>query len=101
MKDWRVFITPAAERALKKLPQEVRQFVLEGFSEKIRANPFLGDQLSGPLAWLRSFHFSSKGKPYRVVYNVESETSRVIIYYAGHRAEFYERLRKHLREWKK
>lgn len=96
MQKWRVFITPAAERVVKKLPQEARHFVLEEFSTLVKKNPFIGEQLSGPLSWLRSFHFSVKGKPYRVAYEIKERELRAIIHYADYRGGFYERLRRTL-----
>lgn len=98
MKNWRVFITPIAEHSAKKLTKEVRQFVLEEFPKLVKNNPFIGDQLSGPLNWLRSFHFSIEGKPYRVVYGLDIKTSRIVIHYAGYRGGFYEKLRRALDE---
>lgn len=94
MKGWRVFITSAAEKAVKRLPLEVQNFVLIEFPEIIRKNPFAGERLSGPLNWLRSFHFSINSKPYRIAYSVDSKTSKIFIHYAGHRGSFYERLRR-------
>ena len=96
MKTWRVFVTPAADRVIWKLPKECSKFVLEKFPPAVRANPFIGKQLIGPLAWLRSFHFSIQGKPYRIAYCIDSARSEIIIHYAGYRGGFYERLRKHL-----
>lgn len=97
MADWRVFIAPAAERAARKLPAPARAFVLEAFPRQVAADPLIGEPLTGPLAWLRSFHFSSAGKPYRIAYAVESAAARIVIHYAGYRGGFYERLRKLLR----
>ena len=93
MKNWRVFITPAAERSAKKLPKEVCRFVLEEFPRIVRNNPFIGDQLSGPLDWLRSFHFLSRMGPYRIAYSLDSKTTKIVIHYAGYRGGFYEKLR--------
>ncbi len=97
MTDWRVFITPAAERAARKLPSPARTFILEEFPHRVAADPLIGEPLTAPLAWLRSFHFSSESKPYRIAYAIESSRSRIVIHYAGYRGGFYERLRKLLR----
>lgn len=91
---WRVFITPAAERALKKLPNSVRYFVENKVPSLLKLNPFVGDQLSGPLSWLRSFHFAVSGKPYRVAYSVDAKSRKVIIHFVGYRGGFYERIRR-------
>lgn len=94
MSKWRVFITPAADRAVKILPQKVQDFVLKNFSVQAKENPFIGEQLSGPLSWLRSFHFSIGGKPYRIAYELKQKEQKVVIHYADYRGGFYERLRR-------
>ncbi len=96
MKNCRVYIAPSAEREVKKLPLEVRRLVLDEFPGIVRQNPLIGELLSGPLAWLRSFHFSAKGQLYRVAYSVDAKDSRIYIHYAGPRGGFYERLRQSL-----
>ena len=89
-------MTPAAERTIKKLPKNGSVFVLEEFPMIAKANPFIGQQLSGSLSWLRSFHFAVEGKPYRIAYSVNQKREEIIIHYAGYRGGFYERLRKHM-----
>lgn len=96
MNGWRVLITPSAERAIRKLPKKCGEFVFEAFPKVAKENPLAGQQLSGPLSWLRSFHFSVEGKPYRVAYSLDSRKREIIIHYGGYRGGFYERLRKHL-----
>ena len=96
MTRWRVFITPAAERALKGLPRDVEHFILGEFAGIIRRNPFAGTQLSGPLAWLHSFHFTIGGQPYRVAYSIDRTASKILVHFVGHRSGFYERVRKRL-----
>ncbi len=93
-----VFITPAAERLLKKLPREVGIFVRTEFPPLVSINPFIGELLSSPLDLLRSFHFSRSGQPYRIAYGVEIPKERIIVYLAWHRGGFYERLRRLLRK---
>jgi len=97
MKKWRVFITPAAERAVKRLPQKVRDFVLNDFLTQVKENPFIGGQLSGPLSWLRSFHFSIGGRPHRIAYELKRKELKAIIHYVDYRGGFYERLLRLLR----
>ncbi|TRZ95400.1 hypothetical protein D4R78_03700 [bacterium] len=96
MKKWRVFITPAAERVSKKLPKKVYEFIFNKFPNQAKENPFIGEQLSGSLSWLRSFHFSIGNQPYRIAYNLDIKSQEIFIHYAGHRNDFYERLRKSL-----
>ena len=95
---WRVFITPAAERIIKKLPKGVQVFVFEDFPSLVKKNVFIGSSLSEPLSWLRSFHFHISGKLYRVAYEVDVKNKKIIIHYADYRGGFYERLRRLLHE---
>ena len=94
MRKWRVFITSAAGRVAKKLPPKVCDFILEEFPNRVKQNPFMGEQLSGPLLWLRSFHFSVDGRPYRIVYELNDKESKIIIHYADYRGGFYGRLKR-------
>ena len=95
---WRVFITPAAERIIKKLPKEAAIFILEEFPSLIKKDVLAGSPLSGPLSQLRSFHFSIAGKPYRIAYETDTKNKKVIIHYAGYRGDLYERLRRLIHE---
>ncbi len=95
MKQWRVFITPTAEKLAKNLEPKAKHFILNEFPDIVRKNPLAGDKLSGPLSWLRSFHFSSEGKPYRIAYSVNLEESEIVVHYMGYRGKFYEKLRRH------
>lgn len=96
MRVWRVFITPSAEHTTKKLPTPVATYILEDFPDQVRSNPFIGNQLSGSLAWLRSFHFSIDGTRYRIAYAIDEKASTITLHYAGPRPGFYERLKRHL-----
>ena len=56
----------------------------------------IGNQLSGSLSWLRSFHFSLNGIKYRIAYTINEGASSITIHYAGSRPGFYERLKRHI-----
>lgn len=89
-----VFITPAAERACKKLPRKVADFVFQELVGILRENPFAGKPLAPPLTPLRSFHFSREGQPYRAAYEVKEASQKAIIHFVGYRGNFYARLRR-------
>ena len=91
---WRVFIAPAAEKVLHKLPQPVERFVLDEFPKLVKENPFIGSQLKGDLSWIRSYHFSQGGQPYRVAYSVNRTESKIVVRYADHRGNFYDKLKR-------
>ena len=58
----------------------------------------MGILLSPPLEWLRSFHFSFEGKPYRIAYSLDFKARKIYIHYADYRGGFYERLKRALRK---
>lgn len=94
MKDgFSVFITPAAERSCKILPNEVQDFVFQELASILGKNPNIGEALVPPLEPLRSFHFNKDGQKYRVAYMVDERAKKIIIHLVGHRSGFYERLR--------
>ena len=92
-----VFVTPAAERSCRKLPQKVIRFVQDELPRTLQYNPHAGTPLAPPLQPLRSFHFSRDGQPYRAAYSVQEKETSIIIHFVGHRRDFYERLTRLLR----
>ena len=94
MEPWRVFLTTSAERVLKKLPPGVSSFVSDEFPPIVKQNPLCGGSLTGPLAWLRSYHFNVGGSPYRVAYEMKEKERKIVIHYVDYRGGFYDRLRR-------
>lgn len=86
-------ITPSAKRSLKKLPQRVRTDLLEATSV-LEDDPLQGEQLSGSLHFLYSFHFKSQNIHYRLVYTIDHDKKQVVVHFAGTRENFYEKLRR-------
>lgn len=64
---YRLYTVPVSQRALKKLPPDVRQHLLTEL-QALGTNPLLGEQLKGKYRALRSLHTRYKGTDYRVVY---------------------------------
>ena len=94
MESWRVFITPAAERSVKKLLSRVSSFVSDEFPRIVKENPFCGEPLTSQLAWLRSYHFNVSGSPYRIAYELKEKERKIVIHYVDYRGGFYDRLRR-------
>jgi mRNA-degrading endonuclease RelE of RelBE toxin-antitoxin system len=84
-------IDNAAFKIFHKLPKDVQEKML-GEAEILKTNPLVGEPLKGKYKFLRSLHFSFKGTAYRVVYQVFSQTSTVMVRLATTRENIYRRL---------
>ncbi len=87
------FVTTSGKRSLKKLPRRVKEALLEA-TRILETNPYAGEQLSGPLNFLYSFHFKFEGVEYRVAYTLNTENKQITIHFAETRENFYEKLRR-------
>ena len=90
---YQLFIAAAADRIFRKLPRRMREEVVTKISN-LALNPYLGERLSGPLAFLYSYHFAIFGQYFRAAYTVNAGEKKIIIQYIGPRGEFYKRLRR-------
>ncbi len=82
---------PAAFRIFKKLPKDVQEKIANE-AEVLKTNPLAGEPLKGKYKYLRSLHLSFKGSAYRVIYQVFSQTSTVMVRLATTRENIYRRL---------
>lgn len=83
---YEVEITPEGLRHLNRLPDKVRDAVLETIFSTIAQNPRrAGKPLRGELEGL----LSARRGDFRVIYEVEAETRTVIIHRAAHRGKVY------------
>ncbi len=82
---------PAAFRIFKKLPKDVRNILLSKILS-IQKNPLLGEPLKGSYRFFRSVHVGFKGTKYRIIYQVFTQTSTIIIRLANKRENIYSRL---------
>ncbi len=82
--------TPAARRALKKLPRDVRIHLID-ILQNATPDPLHSPTLKAPWRFLRSFHTRYKNTDYRVAYEVKDQ--QIIVHYAASRENFYRTLR--------
>ncbi|MBI4730494.1 MAG: type II toxin-antitoxin system RelE/ParE family toxin [Acidobacteria bacterium] len=83
---YQVDITPEGLRHLRKLPEKVREAVLETISGSIATNPHrAGMPLRGELEGL---HSARRGD-FRVIYEIDGEHKAVIVHRATHRGNAY------------
>jgi mRNA-degrading endonuclease RelE of RelBE toxin-antitoxin system len=82
---------PAAFKLFKKLPLDVKQKIAEE-AKKLENNPLAGQPLKGKYNFLRSLHFSYKGSAYRIIYQVVSQTTTILVRLATTRENIYRKL---------
>jgi mRNA-degrading endonuclease RelE of RelBE toxin-antitoxin system len=90
---YQILTLPAAHQALKKLPREVREHILQTVA-LLKDHPQAGKQLDRPWRTFRSLHTKYKNTQYRIVYEVGQERKIVVLRYAGSRENFYKELRR-------
>ena len=78
-----VLLHPKAARSLKKLPSSVRARIVAAAKE-LEGSPEKGDQLKPSQFW------RLRVGDYRVIYEIDRQTNRVIVLYVGHRRNVYD-----------
>jgi len=89
---YRRLVSNSAKRSIKKLPLIVRKALFEE-TAILENDPYVGEKLFGSLSFLYSFHFSIRGRTYRVVYTVDEERKEITLHLAGLRENFYEKVK--------
>lgn len=93
--DFTLELSPAANRDLKRLPNNVQKEILFTHLPAIKKDPYgVGMPLWGDLKGERCYHFGRKPE-YRIVYFIEGELITVTI--LGTRENIYKRARRHHR----
>ena len=57
--------------------------------EILAKNPYGASALTGRFSWLRSWHVHFKGVPYRIIFEIEEKTKRVLVHLIAKRADAY------------
>ncbi|MFZ3048732.1 MAG: type II toxin-antitoxin system RelE/ParE family toxin [Desulfatirhabdiaceae bacterium] len=92
MTEFRLLISPAALRDLKKLPIDVQNKIVYEHLPAIERDPMgVGRPLYGALKGELSYHFGRKPE-YRLIYYVENEIITITI--IGSRENLYKRAKK-------
>ena len=86
-----IYFTNQARRIFKKLPQDI-QVKLKTEAGNLGRNPLAGEPLQGRFSQYRSLHTSHKGVVYRIIYQIFSRTSSIVIVLADKRENLYKRL---------
>ena len=92
---YRLEVSPAAQRDLKRLPRDVREKIVLDHLPAIAEDPFLASRpLIGGLRGERSYHFGRKPE-YRIIFYVQDDLVTVTI--MGTREGIYKRARRRAR----
>jgi len=78
-----VLLCPKAARALKKLQPSVRKRAI-GLMKELSRTPEKGEQLKPSRFW------RVRVGDYRVIYEVDRSSSKVVILFIGHRKDVYD-----------
>jgi len=78
-----VLLHPKAARSLRKLQTSIRTRILESIKE-LERRPEKGDPLKPSQFW------RLRVGDYRVIYEIDRKTDRVIVLYVGHRRNVYD-----------
>ncbi|PIU30822.1 MAG: plasmid stabilization protein [Syntrophobacteraceae bacterium CG07_land_8_20_14_0_80_61_8] len=87
---------PAVKKDLKKLDQAARQDIKAAWIPKLLSDPYCGEELTGILAAIRSFHFKIRGMDYRIAYVVKENEQIIDVLMIGKRESFYQVLKRRL-----
>jgi mRNA-degrading endonuclease RelE of RelBE toxin-antitoxin system len=62
---------PAVKKDLKNLDPATRQHIKDAWIPRLLSDPYCGEELTGALAEIRSFHFRIRAVDYRIAYTVK------------------------------
>jgi addiction module RelE/StbE family toxin len=87
---------PAVKKDLKKIDPAVGREIKAEWIPKLLADPYCGDELTGTLEGIRSFHLKITGVDYRIAYAVREDAFTLDVLMIGKRESFYKTLRRRL-----
>ena len=87
---------PQVKKDLKKIDKSFQLEIKDFHIPKILKAPYIGDELTGDLAGIRSYHFKKDRVQYRISYIIDETKEIVNILMIGKRESFYDILRRRL-----
>ena len=83
-----VIIAKGAVRISKNFLPSIKHLITTEL-ELIAKNPYHTPRLKGRFSFLRSWHVYIRGVPYRIIFEIEENTKRVLIHLIAKRADVY------------
>jgi addiction module RelE/StbE family toxin len=87
---------PQVKKDLKKIDKSFQLEIKDFHISKILKDPYIGDELTGDLAGIRSYHFKKDRVQYRISYIIDETKEIVNILMIGKRESFYDILKRRL-----
>jgi addiction module RelE/StbE family toxin len=88
---------PAVKKDLKKIDKSTKDDIKEIWIPKLLSKPFEGEELTGPLAGIRSYHFSVGRVQYRIAYSINENKNIIKMLMIAKRESFYQILKRRLK----
>lgn len=89
---------PRVKHDVKKLHAHLQEVIQTQHIPEILAHPEQGESLVGDLKGIWSYHFSFGNQQYRIAYMIDYQTEAVIVLMIGKRGEFYQLLKRRVKE---
>ena len=87
---------PQVKKDLKKIDKSGQLEIKDFHIPNILNDPYIGDELTGDLAGIRSYHLKKDRVQYRISYIIDETQEIVNILMIGKRESFYDILRRRL-----
>jgi len=92
---YEVSYSKAAEKYLKKIKDKHLLSAFKGVIDKLKINPYIGNQKVGDLRGIYGYDVKYNGINYELAYRIYEENNQfVVIILAGTRENFYEELKR-------
>jgi mRNA-degrading endonuclease RelE of RelBE toxin-antitoxin system len=86
---YQVFMAPSAHKRYKKFDARLQQKIREE-ANKLSEDPHIYEELKGPLADIRSYHFDYSKTQYRIAYRILEDEKEIEVVLVKPRESFYQ-----------
>jgi mRNA-degrading endonuclease RelE of RelBE toxin-antitoxin system len=94
----KLYVYPKANKFIKKIREKPLKEMFYKAIDKILENPHIGKLKIGDLNDIRGLDFYHVGINYEIAYKIVEEDDRICIILVGARENFYEDLKRYLKE---
>ena len=94
--EYEIFMAPSAHRRYKRFPPLLKNRIKEE-ANTLKADPYVCEELKGPLRGIWSYHFVHKKTEYRIAYRILEHKKEIEVVLVKSRENFYQTLRRIIR----